>query len=443
MFSLPLAAKREGPIKHYHPKAKHSPDVLGVTDSTLVEDHFFAVPAEEPVWWIWENLRLDAAERFAVCELCARLRYFGRAESLCRLEVSEQEDVHPAVNSNWKRQRFAGCRPVLCASPERFEPEHLLERTGDMLKKRKARLPLGAEYMYYSMPAKPPRAASRVVETWPEGLHCVQFALGGRVWPTVKFLVSIAGGFRGIALKRYAQLKTGNRDARFDPDCLSESDWSVNLSGKSYGGDSRPVEGHKHAYYLPQLDGNGAVTRLAVWSQTPFRRDEIRALCSVDSIYWGSGNYPLRVVCLPFETSTPDFLRGEEAKCWRTQSPFVPPRFTLGRTGKPRRGQLPRDQMRDLLVANGFAGRDTEIAIEVAEQPVMWVLVHRGRHHEDSSEPRVVRVGEVRVVESRGSAATRRAFPDVKIRFANPVRGPMLVGHSAHFGLGQFRPLVG
>jgi CRISPR-associated protein Csb2 len=438
-FYLPPSAERRGPLKHYHPKAKHSPAVLGVSDCTLTDDCFFVVPEDEPVWWIWDGLDLETEERLAARELCARLRYFGRAESLCRIEVVEEDDARPAANSEGKRQRFAGSRPVLCASPERFKPEYVLERTGDMLKERKARLPLGAEYMHYGLPGKPRRAPSAVPDAWPDGLRCVQFALGGRVWPTAKFIVSVAERFRGIALKRFAQLKAGDPEARFEPAWLRESDWSVNLSGKSY--DSRPAEGHRHASYLPQLDENGDLTRMIVWSPTPFRGDEIRALCEVDRVYWGSGSYPLRVVYLPFETPLPDSLRSEGARTWTAQTPFVPPRFTVGRTGKARRGQSPRDQIRDLLVLNGFIERETEIGVEVEEKEAAWVLVHRGRHSEESSEPRVLRLGEIEIIESRAAASSRRAFPNVKIRFTNPVKGPILLGHSAHFGLGQFRPV--
>ncbi len=136
---------------------------------------------------------------------------------------------------------------------------------------------------------------------YPNGLHCVQFALGGRVWPTERFVVSIAERFRGSALKRYAVLVTGNHEARFTSKWLTAAQWSERLSGKDYAG--KKLDGHRHAYYLPQLDAQGRITGLVVClagaAGHALSPEEVEALSGVETLYWGSGDYPLRVVPLP------------------------------------------------------------------------------------------------------------------------------------------------
>jgi CRISPR-associated protein Csb2 len=434
-FWLPPTARRSGPTKHYQPKARNLP-AIGKNDTTLVEDHFVAVPKDEPVIWSWPKVNLTDAEANMLTVLCRNVRYFGRAESLCSLEMAREIDWR--TNSRHKNERFSGCQPVLCPIPKSlelgaggFKPEHLLELTGEMLCRRE-KLPPGAMWLYYDLPQRPVPLQRRNSFSWPSNLHCLQFALGGRVWPTAEFIVSVAERFRSLALKRFAVLQTDSHDARFNPDHLRANQWSVTLSGKHHpsNGEPRIALGHSHAYYLPQLDLTGRIAKLVVWSKTPFTSAEVEALVSVERIDWGSGRYPLRVVPLPFDVDIPSSLGLKTASNeWVNDlqvggTPFVPTCFTLSRSGKPMKRRTPEEQVLRLLKLAGLdAHAECKILKDDDGRDSPWLHVHVGRDRPNE-------VGMNR----------RRGYWKVHLTFEKPLTGPILIGHSSHFGLGQFVP---
>jgi CRISPR-associated protein Csb2 len=435
-FYLPPNSWRAGPLKHYHPtgsdwdvKMKAEQREKGaqrVVGRTLVEDHFIAIPPGEPVWWIWSGEeKLSGAERELLLRLCPRVSYFGRAESVCNIALA----IEPAPAPNCEpladqANRPAGARPVLVAAPD-FRPEHVLESVDDMRNRRKRIVPDGARWTYYQpLPSRRLPAAPQLRGV-PSDLRCVQFALGGRVWPTDRFVVSIAERFRGSALKRYAVLVTGNREARFTPKWLTAAQWSERLSGKDYTG--KKLDGHRHAYYLPQLDAQGRITglivSLAAAAELAFSSEEVEALSAVETLYWGSGDYPLRVVPLPLDCPRPDALFGN-SRVWESATPFVPPRHDRGRRGKPKPGENVMEQLRREI--SHRLGPDVAVDAKIetmseSGQPVrIWVSLHAPR--------------------KAGQRPQRRGW-HCRIEFSDIVSGPLIFGHSAHFGLGQFRPV--
>ena len=434
-FYLPPNSWRSGPLKSYQPTGSEW-DVKTKTDQrekgaqrvvsrTLVEDHFVALPPGEAVWWIWgESDKLSDAERDLLSRLCRRVSYFGRAESVCDLALATEPipppNCEPLAD---EAHRPAGARPVLVAAPD-FRPEHVLESVDDMRNKRKRIIPEGARWTYYQpLPNRPLPAAPQLPGV-PSGLRCLQFALGGRVWPTQRFIVSIAERFRGSALKRYAVLVTGSGEARFTPKWLTAAQWSERLSGKDYAG--KKLDGHRHAYYLPQLDAQGRITGLVVYlagaAERAFSSEEIEALSAVETSHWGSGDYPLRVVPLPLDSPRPDALFGN-SRVWESATPFVPPRHDRGRRGKPKRGEDATGQLRREISHRLGPEVAAHAKIETTSdsgQPVRtWVSLHTPR-----------RIGQ---------RPQRRGWY-CRVEFSDVVSGPLIFGHSAHFGLGQFRP---
>ncbi|MBI5000050.1 MAG: type I-U CRISPR-associated protein Cas5/Cas6 [Euryarchaeota archaeon] len=451
-FHLPESARRSGPLKFYQPKGKHAP-ALNKQDTTLVEDHFIALPPDEPVWWIW-NLPKDTPllpeEITALRKLCLRINYFGRAESICHLELTETLPNGIKANATVQLSRAAGSRPVLCSNASTFQPEHLLETTENMLTKRRSKLPEGAEWRFYKLehqfPPSPPKSA-RKKYSYPKGIHHLQFALGGRVWPTEKFIVSIAERFRGSVLRQYAIIVTGNRDARFEPGFLSKEQWSENLSGKHYNGTL--CTGHEHAFYLPWLD-EGNITRLIIWSYNALTSDEIEACIRVEKIYWGDGRYPLRVIPLPVKTPLLECMnRKTQSMTWVARTPFVPPRFFLRRNGQMKPGQSPSDQLKSLLPIEmqplivGVEGLDPKGDGMNGKHPINWVGVDGSESSGDQGAQnyKPCRFGSIRVHAKETAPDNRRAFYPVILRFSKPVTLPIpAYGHSSHFGLGLFVP---
>jgi CRISPR-associated protein Csb2 len=186
-----------------------------------------------------------------------------------------------------------------------------------------------------------------------------------------------------------------------------------------------------------------------VWSRTTFSAPEVEALLGVERLDWGGGRYPLRVVPLPWNTPAPAFLRADiSARVWANWgaggTPFVPPYFSLARSGRPMRGGSPGKQVQHLVRA---AGLDVPVRCEVQdldrpEGGAPWVHVHPARHSGGPGQQGASPGGRNRFQGDTGRASSRRrAFWKIRLEFERGVPGPLLLGHSAHFGLGQFTPV--
>ena len=99
-----------------------------------------------------------------------------------------------------------------------------------------------------------------------------------------------------------------------------------------------------------------------------------------------------------------------------TQPPT--PRYAYDRI-KP--GESPEEQLRLELDRQGYD--TTGVTIRVADQSAEWARVHRPRRSRDDPTN----------TERRGYHAL--------LTFDAPVRGPISLGHSSHFGLGLFVPM--
>lgn len=465
-FHLPVTAIRRGPIRQYHPKAKHSPNVLGVQDSTLVEDYFVALSPNEPVWWLWDTIEGLRSEHLTVLsELCRRIRYFGRAESICEVRLANAGEA-PAANCRPLDQieecqaaflrdglRPRGARPVLIADPQSFQPEHLLVVVEDMRNVQKHLVPEGAKWTWYEPLPKAPRPKPRPISSpYPDGLQLIQLAAGARVWPRVKFAVSIAESFRSRVLKRYVE-GCGKRDWNEMTD--EEREACSPISGKHE--DGTLIDDHSHAHFLPLPDNQGRLTRLIVWRREPIPRHLVEAIskASEQPLFWGDGRWPLRLVPLPFDTAPPtDIGFGLRARVWKSITPFVPPRFFVRANGKLRDEESIENQVRRLLDENGYPA---PLRIEVpcassvqqadygtSRESSVWVNVHIPSKAKARSRTPAPCQQDRRRKGSLDEAMTdkRRGFLDIRITFTQEVEGPICLGHSCHFGLGLFVPVL-
>jgi CRISPR-associated protein Csb2 len=126
---------------------------------------------------------------------------------------------------------------------------------------------------------------------------------------------------------------------------------------------------------------------------------------------------------------------------WTSKTPFVPPgnRHRFRENGRERRGELPHDVLRKLIVKHGLPEPQRIDPLDPAGTVVAapesltgwsdigeWVYVHETRAER----------------QSRRAERTRAVRPGYRFRivFSQPVPGPICLGHSAHFGLGLFGP---
>src|SRR5207248_67611 len=86
--------------------------------TTLVADHYRAVPRDEATYWFWENVELRPELRRLLPELLRRTHYFGRAESYCRFRCLEQLPQRVGQQCVLTPSPAGGGVPVLVADPK-------------------------------------------------------------------------------------------------------------------------------------------------------------------------------------------------------------------------------------------------------------------------------------------------------------------------------------
>jgi CRISPR-associated protein Csb2 len=400
--------------------------------TTLVVDAFRAVSPTDAVIWVWDTVELSPRLASLLGELLRRILYFGRAETHCRFTIGKtltQSLDRTELSSSNKTDS-----PVLVATPgEKLNLECLLASSDDRLLKGR-QIPPGTEWRYARLPQCPTMSIPTARKArYPTDLHVIQFAVGGRVYPEQAHWVRVIEKFRGCVLKHAARIVSGGECASYRELPGNLRDKLKFLSGKD--GEGRPLQDHQHAYFFLYPDEIGSPTRLIAYRHTPFdaiadEPFEVQAIlaASREPIYWQSRDpeWSLRLVPLPFRTPTAPGLLAESTN-WVTATPFVPPgnrrRFRKG--GRERPGEAPDRLLRKLLRSSNFPDSVAIVPIDQTEEDA-WVDVHATRD-------------EQLCLRKQRARPVRRGF-HFRIAFREPIRGPICVGHSCHFGLGLFVP---
>ncbi len=226
----------------------------------------------------------------------------------------------------------------------------------------------------------------------------VRFSFSGRL-PEISAIVPVAEAFRAAVLSALHAV-TGSKD-------------SFLLSG--HQPDGRPDDQHDHAFYLPQTTSDDRLGSLLVISpRTRFSADEMTALSVVKRIQWNGPSTRLGVELIEEDDRSEQQL----ATRWESITPYVPPRRFWGTSGK--RHLTPERQLARELCESVQALEVTVSSIEA------WIPLR------------------VRLVLNQKLAGNlqRRVRSGLRVAFQSdrPIVGPIALGHSAHFGLGQFHP---
>ena len=432
-FHLPPSARRGTALRQYqptqfrwNPAEKKKPGTRSYGTS-LVQDNYWCVPPDEPIWWFIEGDAWSDDGVVATLQACVhRLTWFGRAETLTHVCIVPAVDEAPEPNCTLSDNRIACAVPVLVPLPNARRED--IGRTTDDKQAKGRSVPPGSAWRYAQRPPRPPARERRRSPAHHENLHLVQLAIGWNVAPEPRAIARLTSRFRGAVLRELLRIKTDDWKAtwgRASPD-VRES--IAAMVGKH--ADGTPLSGHRHTEFLAWCEDD-APTRLLVWrGPGSFDADEQEAIfrAAARDVSWAApgmdgDEWKVRLIPLDRAVPPPPGFDQRASRVWASVTPYVPPRHHL-RGGKPRKGESLTDQIRRELASRGY---DRAERVEVQQiGSGVWVAVHVPRSK----------------TAKRPFLGDRRGYM-VRLAFPEAVRGPLRLGHSSSFGLGLFRPAEG
>ena len=425
-FHLPADARKGSPLRQYHPtefgwrpaaKKKAGTRSYG---TSIVQDNYWCVPPESPVWWFIEGDDWTDELQELLAQCLERTIYFGRAETLTRIRIAGYCDDIPTPNCTLVDKRAAGAVPVLSPLSEATRDD--IERTTDNPEAVKRTAPPGAQWLYAKRPPRPESRERRRVPAHRPDCHLVQLAIGWNVAPDPSAIVRLTSRFRGAVLRELLRLKTGDASATWTRVDKSIREAVADMAGKNANGE--PLKGHRHTEFLAWCEDDQP-TRILIWrGPRAFDADEQEAilLAAARDVSWAaagsdSEEWKVRLVPLDREVPPPPGFDATASKVWESVTPYVPPRHHL-RGGKERERESIAEQISRELQRRGIT---ESVEAELVGYP-LWVSVHVPRRESNK----------------RAFIGHRRGQM-IRLRFAAPVTGPIRLGHSSSFGLGLFR----
>ncbi len=459
-FLLPPAST--GHTRHFMPWFKKGPD-----DRTLVFDTFVALPRHAALLVRWPQAVLDDDQRGVLASLLHNLNTLGRSESWCEANLADGIDIagsRPCYRLHGDVPHGHEIVRLLCPDPVRaFADDCVVTSTKQTIGRGKNKQtvavrsslydpawnicmetlqlhherwsdPPGSQWVPYARPRDcfkiEPKARLRPVVDR-RCIQVVRYALDSTVLPLVTETLPVAEAARRALMGIYGRL-TEQKGIRGRSDVLS---------GKDQQG--HRLAGHRHAYYLPtDEDGDGRLDHLTVYAAEGFGSDERRALDRLRELRTGregEARHPLRLLLLGMG-ALDEYHPGplQASRVWKSATPYLATRYakTRGRNRIDLRSPAARvaflqDDLRaqlaavrpDLMSEGGPAVTieplwDSNQCVKIADR---WRPIEFKRFRRKA-----------------GDDGGRRLAGAFRLIFAKPVRGPIALGHSSHFGLGQF-----
>lgn len=376
------------------------------------------VDPADPVIWHLDDAEWPPPALELLDHCLARILYFGRAESLTTiLRVSHASAHHLEPNCVPEMNRRAGTVPLLALAAGASLKQ--LEATTDGLRRPDQVVPPGAQWLFAE---RPPMAAKRPAPrqaVTPPATNCIQFALAGRVLPPLKDAVRLTERFRGRALRAWLACATGGAVDSWHRASEQLRQQASGLTGKDASG--RPLLDHSQAVFFFHFEGSRP-QRLCVWRREAFDQIELSAILAAAGrplpLDYSGDPWELTLIPLAVGAPPPTTLSPEPHARWSSMTPFVPPRHRFGRRGKEHSEESIEAQFLRELGRRGLPHVGVVATVTAQE----WVKVH------------------LPLLERRSQLAPEKMGFRLEVRFPNPVRGPLFLGASCHFGLGAFVP---
>jgi CRISPR-associated protein Csb2 len=269
-------------------------------------------------------------------------------------------------------------------------------------------------------------------------IQVARYALHSTVLPLLNKTLPVAETARRMLMGIYGRMYLA-------PD--GSKGRSETFSGKD--ADGKPLDGHRHAYYLPtDEDGDGRLDHLTIVASGGFTRNELTALDrlrELKSREREQSGHPLRVLLLGMGSADeyrPLPLRASAA--WVSATPFLATRHPKRRGRK----RDPRELWADPASFVEVVMREELqriAAIHPDWPPLEQVRIERwtdeSGHFRVGPEKRLRPIQFKRFRQKPGDDGGIRPAGAFRIIFPAPVRGPICLGHSAHFGMGLFMPV--
>lgn len=425
-FSLPPAT--QGNSQHYLP----GPRAPLVKKTKLTFDTFVLMERGARVAVVWRDAVLSQEEAELLDQLLSQITYLGRAESwvdVHRTKALPSTDCFPADTEGDACGRVRSAQAdvemvrILCATENGdilsdLQYDTRTGRSGGWLD------PPGSRWIDYFRPRD-----AFSVQYRPDfsrdtrRAEVVRFALYAKPLPSLTEAVRWGELARLAVMSRYGKQNNG------EPSCV--------LAGKDETG--APLSDHQHAHYLAtDEDSDGRLDHLTVYAPMGFSREELGAITSVRELNPGNGKQTVGLAYLgASDAAAAGALPFRASRAWVSMTPFVPGRFPkYTRAGEPKRRDdgtqidSPLDQVRREWERR--RQRDPSLPSLVSAEPVSRCIL-KGTSTSWAA---------FRIWRSRGKRTdTPGIAVGYKLRFSDPVRGPVVMGYGSHFGLGLFLPV--
>lgn len=395
---------------------KYRPTLMG--DNFWVLDRSGIDSSTGIVWWILDSERWSGYDFDWFDASLDRMTYFGRAEAITEIQRVEGLPKDVLVNCVLEKNPSSDSVPVLAPTADATLEQ--VQAATDDPPVANSTVPPGAHWLYAKRPARPRTRPSRSAPRKRNPTRLVQFAIGARVSPPRKSIVVLTNRFRGRVIREFL----GGSWQRSNS---AQREAARLLTGKEADGTPLQAQRHTHTRFGIVFDPEAdRASRLLAWRDQPFTDDEQRAILNAAeqelplSFAKAGTRDPWAVRLVPLDSQVPPPIGfGEETYShWKTITPYVPPRHTHKRKNCAKAGESPEEQLCLELDRQGYD--TTGLTIKVDDRTVEWTRVHRPKRNRDDP------------------TNTERRGYGVLLTFNRPVRGPISVGHSSHFGLGLF-----
>ncbi len=408
-YSTPPA--QPGSTRHYMPDLKHSRGATGNTD--LVLDAFLALPTDDPLLIHWDA-ELSAEDREVLRKLFELTPYLGRSESLCEATLVEEEMT---PDGSWWRvgEIDPGATRVSLLAPDDRPVRSLLETTTVATRKARQLLPSGSRKITYGRVATgdeipvPSTTESSSIE-----IDCLRFQLSTRVPLRSRDAILAADALHAAISKAVDGVGGREETAAFVGRDLD-------------GGPRRARHDHIHVLPLPartrsHVAANEPITSIYVWRPSGIPDAYAAAIQRISEI---------RTRQQLTDAMAPQRLLTAEAGCaksmlpqivapassWVSATPYLPVRH------RKKRQELEGFLMEDISAECGY--RDLNV-------PTSVTIDHESKYQREAVQYRRRRTNE--------SLQNQRTGLYLRLTFAAPVGGPLLLGQLSHFGYGLFVP---
>ena len=201
------------------------------------------------------------------------------------------------------------------------------------------------------------------------------------------------------------------------------------FSGHGADGPLRADPAHAHAFFLPEdADGDGLIDHLTVYCRYGFSDNARGRLHQLRKLWWRAGSGPAGrgEVDVSLEAiGHPEAIPGlvplaAPSRIWRSATPYFMPRFRKRSEIAAGRAILVQNQLR------------REWALRFPDAPLPKITLLDASDHINGRR----KIDFART--DRDLVAPDRRGSLVRLQFPTPVKGPIALGRSAHFGLGLF-----